>query len=71
MEYEKNIGDRIFLNGGFCDSDMFDIADENYVMKKMITPNNVKILKGYFPESAVGVNDKFVFVNLDMDLYKP
>ena len=27
--------------------------------------------KGYFPESAKGIKEKFCFVNLDMDLYAP
>ena len=27
--------------------------------------------KGYFPETAKGIEDRFVFVNLDMDLYQP
>ena len=27
--------------------------------------------KGYFPESAHGIDEKFAFVSLDLDLYKP
>ncbi len=34
-------------------------------------PENVIVKKGYFPESAKDVDDRFVFVNLDFDLYKP
>lgn len=41
------------------------------VMQKMQYPNKVKIRKGYFPESAKGIDDKFCFVNLDLDLYEP
>ena len=41
------------------------------VMGKMTYPDNVEIHKGYFPETAVGVDDKFCFVNLDFDLYHP
>lgn len=40
-------------------------------MRKMPYPKNVVIKKGYFPESMQGVEDKFCFVNLDMDLYVP
>ena len=38
-----------------------------------IMPNNENIIlkKGYFPETAEGIEDKFCFINLDMDLYKP
>ena len=29
------------------------------------------IKKGYFPETANGLNDNFVFVSIDTDLYDP
>lgn len=42
------------------------------VMNKMLYPKNVIIKKGWFPESAVGLdNERFCFVNLDPDLYEP
>ncbi|EAH4913677.1 TylF/MycF/NovP-related O-methyltransferase [Campylobacter coli] len=42
------------------------------VMNKMLYPKNVIIKKGWFPESAVGLdNEKFCFVNIDTDLYEP
>lgn len=34
-------------------------------------PEKVVIKKGFFPETAVGIDDKFAFVNLDFDLYQP
>lgn len=37
----------------------------------MSFPENCVIRKGYFPETAEGIEENFVFVNLDMDLYKP
>ena len=54
-------------------------AEENHfsgtsvelVMRKMPHPQMVCIKQGWFPESAAGINDRFIFVNLDMDLYKP
>lgn len=45
--------------------------DMERLMKKMTNPKNVIIKKGFFPESTVGVEDRFCFVNLDMDLYIP
>ena len=40
------------------------------VIDKMPHPSNVVIKKGWFPESAVGLdNEKFCFVNIDTDLY--
>lgn len=41
------------------------------VLAKMTYPQKVIIKKGNFPESASGVNDKFCFVRIDLDLYKP
>lgn len=41
------------------------------VMRKMPFPEQCIVHKGYFPETASGINDKFCFVNLDLDLYEP
>lgn len=41
------------------------------VLSLMPYPTKCKIVKGFFPESAAGINDKFVFVSLDADLYEP
>ena len=42
------------------------------VLSKMFYPNNVVIKKGYFPQTAAGLeNEIFCFVNLDPDLYEP
>jgi hypothetical protein len=42
-----------------------------YVKARMPYPEKAIICKGYFPESAQGIDDQFCFVNLDMDLYQP
>jgi O-methyltransferase len=41
------------------------------VLKKMKYPENCIIKKGYFPETAKFLEESFVFVNLDADLYEP
>ena len=41
------------------------------VMSKMTHADRVVIREGFFPETAQGIDDRFVFVNLDLDLYKP
>lgn len=41
------------------------------VLQLMPYPNQCKPVRGFFPESAKEVNDKFVFVSLDADLYDP
>lgn len=49
----------------------FSNTSVHLVMSKMKNPKNCIIKKGYFPESAQGVNDNFIFVSLDTDLYQP
>ncbi len=41
------------------------------VLAKMTHKENVILRVGRFPETAKGIDDRFVFVNLDMDLYEP
>lgn len=62
-ENEKNYSD---AQRGYL-----DMTSEQMVMDKMEYKEQVIIKRGYFPESAADVDDKFCFVNLDMDLYKP
>jgi O-methyltransferase len=37
----------------------------------MFYPENCVIKQGYFPESLGGLDEKFAFVHIDCDLYKP
>lgn len=78
---------KLFLFDTFEGFDARDISEEkglsqakegdysktsiDVVMGKMAYPDNVVIKKGYFPESAEGLEEKFCFVNLDLDLYLP
>lgn len=41
------------------------------VLSKMKYPGQCIVKKGYFPESAAGVDDNFCFVSIDVDLYQP
>ena len=34
-------------------------------------PDQCVIKKGYFPETAEGLEETFIFVRLDVDMYKP
>lgn len=75
---EEDIKIEVDLNkSNFYDSYFYSVIDcyadtsINLVMEKMNYPKNIIIKKGYFPDSARDVDDKFCFVNLDMDLYKP
>ncbi|MCR5592010.1 MAG: class I SAM-dependent methyltransferase [Lachnospiraceae bacterium] len=49
----------------------FSNTSVELVMSKMQHPEKIEIHKGYFPETAAGVDDTFCFVNLDFDLYHP
>ena len=48
-----------------------NITSVEMVLSKMKYLDQVVIKKGYFPDTAKDIDEKFVFVNLDMDLYKP
>ncbi len=41
------------------------------VIRKMKYKENVIIKKGYFPDTALDIEDKFCFVSIDVDLYQP
>jgi len=41
------------------------------VLKNMPFPGQCIIKKGFFPETASDIDDSFVFVSLDTDLYEP
>ncbi len=51
--------------------DHFKATSEEIVLEKMPIKKNVEIRKGYFPETINGLEEEFLFVNLDMDLYQP
>ena len=46
-------------------------TSEDIVYRKMPNKEMVEIRKGYFPKTTEEIEDTFVFVNLDMDLYRP
>jgi len=49
----------------------FSDTSVELVLSKMKYRENCIVKKGYFPESASGVEDRFCFVSLDTDLYEP
>jgi O-methyltransferase len=50
-----------------------DFSDTNVelVLGKMQNRENCIVKKGFFPETAVGINNSFSFVSIDADLYDP
>lgn len=71
IEYELDLGNLSYNNGRFVSDITFKDTDMEYLLSKMQYPDNIQIYKGYFPDTAKGIMDKFCFVNLDMDLYLP
>src|SRR5690242_16640777 len=49
----------------------FSDTSVELVLSKMKYPGNCIIKKGFFPKSAIGVDDRFCFVSIDADLYEP
>lgn len=49
----------------------YDATSVEYVLSQLPHPENALIRKGYFPDTAMGIQDSFKFVNLDLDLYAP
>jgi O-methyltransferase len=49
----------------------FQDTTVDLVMSRMARPEKVIVRKGYFPETAVGLDETFALVSLDVDLYKP
>ncbi|MDR2407733.1 MAG: TylF/MycF family methyltransferase [Bacteroidales bacterium] len=53
-------------------ADFFSSTNVDLVLKNMYYPKNCIIKKGYFPDTAKGLeNEKFCFVSIDVDLYDP
>lgn len=69
--FETKDQDKEKANKRFFLSLDFSETSEELVMSKMMFPRNCIIKKGWFPQSAKNVDDKFSFVRLDMDLYDP
>jgi O-methyltransferase len=58
-------------NGYSTGAQDFSATSVELVKSKMVRPELCVFKKGYFPESAAGLEDIFCFVSLDADLYEP
>lgn len=70
LNYEIDVIKEGF-NSCFFNKELFKETSLDIVMTKMTYLQNIVVRKGYFPETAKGIEDTFCFVNLDMDLYVP
>ncbi|MEG3087165.1 TylF/MycF/NovP-related O-methyltransferase [Sphingomonas sp. PB4P5] len=68
---EKDLGSE--AGQSFSTASVGDFANTSValVMGKMPYPDQIKIFQGYFPETASGIEERFAFVSLDVDLYEP
>lgn len=57
------------INSGMFDR--FNVTSEDIVRLRCLHRENLIFRKGYVPDTFEGVDSKFCFVNLDMDLYVP
>lgn len=67
IEREKEIGTRRVFERSYN----YDGTSVELVMSKMKNPKRCSVKKGFFPETAEGLEDTFAFVSLDTDLYQP
>jgi len=50
----------------------FSKTSVDMVLKKMKYPDNCIIKKGFFPQTAIGLeSEEYIFVSIDADLYEP
>ena len=71
MQAERELGNDSFLKTNYDSPTAFTNTSKEFVYSRMPSPENVVIKKGFLPDTFVGVDCKFCFVSLDMDLYKP
>jgi hypothetical protein len=68
INFERSLNSERFKGGLHFGGDS---TRAELVLNRMPHPENIIMHKGYFPDTASGLSDRFCFVNLDMDLYKP
>lgn len=57
----------------FSNSEIYDFQNTSIdiVVSKMKYPEMCRIIRGYFPETAISLEDQFAYVSIDADLYSP
>ena len=81
IQKEKELFHNEYSNDAkFCDNlrnissnDHLSNTNVQLVLSKMRHPENCRVFEGYFPESAKAVpaEERFCFVNIDVDMYQP
>ncbi|MCL2023443.1 MAG: hypothetical protein FWG82_03635 [Oscillospiraceae bacterium] len=67
----QDLEDEVTQGFSLKEPGLFSQTSEELVLEKMPYPEKCVVKKGYFPDTAWGLEEKFAFVSLDLDLYKP
>ena len=67
-EQDISVDKKLAFSSGRQD---FSQTNIEIILKKMMHPENCVVKRGYFPVSGDDVEDEFVFVSIDTDLFKP
>ena len=71
-EHEKEHDvDKDYIDHKFFAKYDFTRTTIDIVLGKMMYKENCIIKKGYFPETAIGLDEQFAFVSIDVDLFLP
>lgn len=68
---ERGLSEKKFLNSRFNEVGYLNDTSVERVLRRLPYPEKCIVKKGFFPDSAQGLEDVFCFVRLDMDLYQP
>jgi len=60
-----------FSSATVTNKEVFSDTSVDLVLKAMKYPQKCIVKKGFFPQTAEGLEDKFCLVSLDADLYEP
>lgn len=69
IEMDPSSNDSLFFDKRHMN--IYKDTSVNRVLDRMKYKDTIVIKKGYIPDTLVDVDDSFVFVHLDMDLYTP
>ena len=67
----RDTKEEIAMGGIARDAGRYNDTSPEMVMSRMHYKENVIIKKGYFPDTALDIDDNFVFVSLDFNMYSP
>lgn len=60
-----------YIDNKFFSKYDFKRTNIDIVLEKMMYKENCIVRKGYFPKTAVGLDEQFAFVSIDVDLFLP